>query len=638
MLKNRKEYFQFTLTLLIFCITAVALFSSGCASQTTQAADTTIDVGDNAYTEWKNDTYTTIKLEETKATVDGDGAEAKDSTVTISKAGTYVISGKLTNGSIVVNSSTDGTVRLVLNGAEIHSETSSPIYIKDAGKAIISLEPDTTNTLSDGTNRVYDDTANSEPDAVVFSKSDLSFNGTGSLTVTAQSGDGIKCKDALMMVEGTYTVTSADDGIVGRDSAQFAGGTYTVKATGDGIKATNDEDASQGKVLIGSGTYTITAGADGIQAVTDLTVKDGQFTINTGGGSANALTKTDTGMDPGMKQSDETSTTTDTGSYKGFKSSGTLTLDGGTYKLDTKDDAVHANDSVTINQGTLDIASGDDGIHADNTLTINNGTLTISKSYEGLEGSNITIKGGTIKVTASDDGVNVAGGDGSSTSSDRADASDFSSTSSNNTLTMDGGTLIVSADGDGLDANGSITMTGGTVLVDGPTNDGNAALDYDGTFDISGGTFVAAGSSGMAQAPSTSSTQGAICMTFTDAQNAGTMVNVSDSSGKSLISYTPSKTYSNIVISSPDIKKGSSYSLSTGGSDNGTQNGELVTGGTYSGGSQVVSYTQSDTVIGLSPSGVTDLPTGMNGGGGGQGQGDQGGGAPGGGGPGGAAQ
>lgn len=626
-LRHQNNYSSFIIALIIFFAMATALLSAGCSSQTASASTTTsAEVGDNAYTDWKSGTYTTIKLSDTSASVDGDGAAASGSTVTISKAGTYVISGNLSDGSIIVDSSGDGTVRIVLNGATIHSETSSPIYVKQAGKTMISLEAGTTNTVSDGSTRTYTDTANQEPDATIFSKDDLVFNGTGSLTVKANAGDGIKSKDSLIMVEGTYNITSADDGILGKDTVQIFGGTYTINASGDGIKATNDTDSTKGNVTINGGTFNITAGADGIQAATDIAIKDGAFTITTGGGSANALTKTDTQQQPGMAQSDESSSSTsDTGSYKGLKATKTITVDGGTFKLDTKDDALHTNDTITINKGTFDISSGDDGIHADTTLNINDGTINITKSYEGLEASNITINGGTSKVVASDDGINVAGGDGSSTSTDRAQSSSFSSTSENNLLTINGGTVTVDAGGDGLDANGSIKMTGGTVLVGGPTDDGNAALDYDGTCDITGGTLVAVGSSGMALAPSTSSTQGAICMTFSSTQSAGTVVNLSDSSGKNILSYTPTKSFSSIVISSSSIAKGSSYVLSTGGSDTGTKTGNMITGGTYSGGTKVVSFTQSDTVTGLNESGVTSLPTGMGGGMGGQSGGASGG-------------
>lgn len=629
--KAHKELYKLGLCLLVFILMGSILLFSGCTAQEESTQEETAqstEVGDNAYTSWKNETYTTITLNGTTATVDGEGAQTKDGLVTVTQPGIYVISGSLTNGSIVVNSTTDGTVRLVLNGATIHSDTSAPIYIKAAGKAMISLEPGTTNTLSDGTAYTYSDTANQEPDAALFSKDDLAINGTGTLKVTSTAGDAIKGKDEVILVEGTYEITAADDGIMGKDRLQIFGGTYTITASGDGLKATNDTDASSGTIAIAGGTYTITAGADAIQAVTALTIADGDFTIKTGSGSTAVVASSESAMPmgPGVQQADET--TEDTGSYKGLKCTGALKVSGGTFNLDTQDDAVHANDTVTIDGGTFTIASGDDGIHGDTTLTINGGTVTINQSYEGLEAGDITINDGTIKVVASDDGINVAGGDGSTTTDDRAGAGNFNETGGSNTLTIAGGTTYVDATGDGLDANGSIAITGGIVLVDGPTNTGNGALDYDGTCDISGGILVAAGASGMAQAPSTSSTQGAIGMTYDSVQAGGTMVNLTDSSGKSILSYTPSKDYSAISISAPDIKSGESYVLSSGGSDSGTAIDALVQGGSYSGGTQVVSFTMSSTVMGLSPSGESTLSDGMGGGGAPGGAGGGRGGAP----------
>ncbi|MGL4547802.1 carbohydrate-binding domain-containing protein, partial [Eubacterium aggregans] len=303
--------------------------------------------------------------------------------VTISSAGTYVVSGSISDGSLVVDSSSEGTVRVVLNGATITSANSAPIYVKNAGKAMISLDPGTTNTLTDGSTYTYTDTANQEPDATIFSKDNLVFNGTGSLKVTRNAGDAIKGKDDLFIVEGTFDITAADDAIIGKDLTQIEGGTLSINAGWDGIKATNDTDTTKVAVTLNGGTYTIAAGADGVQAVTDLTVGGGSYTITTVGGSANALTKTNTQMCHGASQSTSDTDPSDTGSYKGLKSTGQIMVNGGTFKLDTKDDALHANNTITINSGEITAASGDDGIHADTTITINDGTINITKSYEG---------------------------------------------------------------------------------------------------------------------------------------------------------------------------------------------------------------------------------------------------------------
>lgn len=559
---NKK--YSFFLSIGLFLTVALILLFSGCAKKTAETTNASI-AGDNAYTDWRSGAYTTITLGSSSATVEGEGAAVSGGVVTISSAGTYVVSGSISDGSLVVDSSTDGTVRVVLNGATITSANSAPIYVKNAGKAMISLEPGTTNTLTDGNTYTYTDTANQEPDATIFSKDNLVFNGTGSLKVIGNAGDAIKGKDDLLIVEGTFDITAADDGIIGKDLTQIEGGTLTINAGGDGIKATNDTDTTKGAVTLNGGTYTITAGADGVQAVTDLTVG------------------------------------------------------GGTFKLDTKDDALHANNTITINSGEITAASGDDGLHADTTLTINDGTINITKSYEGLESADVTIAGGIISVVASDDGINVAGGDGSSTSEERPGAGNFNETGGSNQLTITGGITTVNTGGDGLDANGSIAISGGITLVDGPTDSGNGALDYDGTCEVTGGVLITAGSSGMAQFPSEGSTVGTVAMTFSSTQAAGTLVNISDASGKSIVSYTPGKAFSTISISVPDLATGGSYILSTGGRDTGSVTSALVQGGSYSGGTAVVSFTLNSTLTGLNESGATTITNGMGGQGPGQG-------------------
>lgn len=559
---NKK--YSFFLSIGLFLTVALILLFSGCAKKTAETTNASI-AGDNAYTDWRSGAYTTITLGSSSATVEGEGAAVNGGVVTISSAGTYVVSGSISDGSLVVDSSTDGTVRVVLNGATITSANSAPIYVKNAGKAMISLEPGTTNTLTDGNTYTYTDTANQEPDATIFSKDNLVFNGTGSLKVIGNAGDAIKGKDDLLIVEGTFDITAADDGIIGKDLTQIEGGTLTINAGGDGIKATNDTDTTKGAVTLNGGTYTITAGADGVQAVTDLTVG------------------------------------------------------GGTFKLDTKDDALHANNTITINSGEITAASGDDGLHADTTLTINDGTINITKSYEGLESADVTIAGGIISVVASDDGINVAGGDGSSTSEERPGAGNFNETGGSNQLTITGGITTVNTGGDGLDANGSIAISGGITLVDGPTDSGNGALDYDGTCEVTGGVLITAGSSGMAQFPSEGSTVGTVAMTFSSTQAAGTLVNISDASGKSIVSYTPGKAFSTISISVPDLATGGSYILSTGGRDTGSVTSALVQGGSYSGGTAVVSFTLNSTLTGLNESGATTITNGMGGQGPGQG-------------------
>jgi len=690
---------------------------------------------DDTNVSWTEAESTMIKLNGTTATVTGSGAKAASGSVTISEAGTYVLSGELTNGQIVVNVADKGVVHLVLNGATIHDNDSAGIYIQKAGKAVITLEKGTQNAVSDGKTYVYADSSTDEPDAAIFSKADLTFNGAGQLTVTGNYNEGITSKDDLKIISGSINVKAADDGIKGKDMVAIQSGTITVDAAGDGIKSTNDTDASKGFVAIADGTFNIQSGCDGIQAETALVTDGGTYNIVTAGGSANAPAKVEegpggggfgggrggfggdgamnggtpptdmgtppdgeppadmpampnsngsnTGTQAGTGKSTNATTTTEEESIsaKALKAGTNLTVNGGTYTIDSMDDSLHSNSNVTVNDGTFNIQSGDDGIHADQALTINGGTIKIVKSYEGLEGAIITLNDGEVDVTASDDGVNAAG-DEATTSSTTAttsgkdtnnsssvidtnksvdtdtDTNSANSTgttgttstsnhsvqdtdasqqnrgpggmpgesSGNNELHINGGTLTVNAGGDGLDANGSITMTGGTVIVNGPTNNGNGALDYDGTFVISGGYLVAAGSSGMAQGTSDASTQNTIVMTFPETQKAGTLVHVQDSKGNNILTFAPAKDYQNVVVSSPDLAKDGSYVIFSGGTSTGKAVDGLYTGGTYSGGTQIVAFQSTSNVTWVNESGVTTARSGMGGFGGGNGQGGFGGG------------
>lgn len=574
---------------------------------------------DDYYTDWKNENPNYINLSGSSATVEGSGVEVSDNKITITVAGTYVISGKLDNGQIIVNSQDKETVRIVLNEAEINCNDSAPIYVKSADKVIISLEERTENTITDGTSYVLEDESTDEPNAALFSKDDLTINGTGKLTVNANYNNGITSKDDLKITGGTIIVKSADDGLMGKDIVAIIGGNININAGGDGIKSTNDTEEGKGIVAIEGGTFNITSTADGIQAKTSILITAGNFTINSGGGSTNAPVKAEEKM-MGPWGGSETTTTTEieaeSTSTKGIKSSSDITISGGTFNIDSADDAIHSNDTITIDGGDITIASGDDGIHSDTTLTINDGKVNITKSYEGIESAVINIDGGDIHVVASDDGINVAGGNDGSAVNGRPGQNNFS-VSSDYSLNINGGYLVVDAAGDGLDANGSIYMTGGTVIVNGPTDNGNGALDYDVVFEISGGFLVSAGSSGMAQGTSDSSTQYSIIMNYPQVQSAGTLVHLEDNEGNIIATFAPSKDYQSVVISSPNLKSDGTYTLYSGGTSTGTENDGLYSDGEYQEGTEVASFTISSSVTWLNESGVTEAQAGHGMGGGG---------------------
>lgn len=564
---------------------------------------------------WSESGTNSVLLTSNSMTFTGTGAKISGTELTISKGGTYVIKGKIDDGRIVVAADKDkDKVRLILDGADITCKTSSAIYVKSADKVIITLAAGTQNYLTDGEKYNFANAADTEPDAALFSADDLTVNGEGTLTINAKYNDAIKCKDDLKITGGNIIIKSVDDGITGKDSVSVKDAVISVEAGGDAVKATNAEDGAKGFVSIESGVFTLVAGTDGIQAETAVLITGGVFNIKTGGGSVNSSsgTKEGAGAPPSpWGQWGGGTKTTDTASAKAIKGAKEVNITGGTFVIDSSDDSIHSNGNVNIAGGAFDISSGDDGMHADTTLTVSNAQIDIKKSYEGLESTTINVNSGNIHIKASDDGLNAAGGNDGSAMGGRPGQGGFSAGSG--MINLRGGYLYVNADGDGLDANGSITMSGGTVIVCGPTNSGNGSLDYDGTFTKTGGTLIAAGSAGMAQSISSSSTSCAIMITFTSAQKAGTIIRITDGSGKDVATFAPEKTYQSVIISTPDIIKGGKYTISYAGACTGSATDGLYSGGEYTGGTELSSVTVSSYSTNV---GKTISPGGGGGGGG----------------------
>ncbi|MFK4565735.1 carbohydrate-binding domain-containing protein [Enterococcus sp. UD-01] len=524
---------------------------------------------DDSYDE-KN--VTKITLNNSAIKIDGSGATLKENVLSITAGGTYILEGEF-KGQVTINAN-DEAVHLVLNNVVITNESSSAIYVEQAKKVITTLVKGTKNTLTDGADYTFANAEETEPDAAFFSKDDLTINGNGTLTVTGNYNNGIRSKDDLVITNGTINVTAKNNALKGKDSVSIADGDFTLKTTeGDGIQANNATETDKGWIAIDGGTFTIEAGNDGVQAETNLSIATAKMTIKTAGGYD------DQAIDA-------------TASYKGLKASGNILIDEGTYSLNTADDAVHSNAAITINNGTFTIDSGDDGMHANTDLLLNDGKISVNNSYEGLEGAAVTLKGGTIAVKASDDGINAAGGSDSDSTDGAFGPDAFGEPGgggdSTKFIEITGGTIYVEADGDGIDSNGDIRMTDGTLVVNGPVDNGNGALDYDGSFTIDGGLFIASGSSGMAMSTSDSSSQASLSLYFDETQAAGTLINFKNAAGETIASIAPKKEFTHIAVSAPNLKVGDTVTIATGGQDNGSEQNGLYTGGSYTDGTELV--------------------------------------------------
>ncbi len=540
-------------------------------------------------------------------TLNGDNISCKSSdvnidgsTITIQKAGTYLLSGTLTAGNIIVDSDDKENVRLIFNGVEISNSTTTPLYIKNAEKTIVTLVDGTENTLSDGENYILDDESNNEPNGTIFSKDDLVINGLGSLTINANYNHGIQSKNLLKIISGNIDIISNGDSIIGKDGVIVKEAVINIESQEDGIKATKVEE-NKGYIYLDNPEITIKAKKNGIQAVTCLYVKDGKYNIETGETNENSQSNSDTSTDY---------------SRKGMKAGVDITIENGEYTIDSEDDGIHSNNSITVNAGTVNIASKDDGVHADTEFTINNGDIKVSESDEGLEAKYITINDGNIDITTSDDGINASSG--SSTTLDSGNAPGAGNRpempanengeedanagnrpempanensenilgnngrmmpgggqggfdeSDGSELVINGGIVHVNAGGDGIDSNGTITINGGEIYVDGPTSGGDGALDYADTCEINGGILVAAGSIGMAIAPTSGSTQYSVNAAFSKTYNGETKVTVKDSSGNEVLTYTPAKNFQSFVFSTDKLKSGETYTIYAGDTQEGT--------------------------------------------------------------------
>lgn len=474
---------------------AAAMITTGCGNkqtETTAAVETEAVKTEDTKAEndnvSKDETLITVESGEIKVS----GANSKDvsisgTTVTITDAGTYRLSGELSEGQISIEAGDKDDVRLVLDNFSITNCETAPINVVTSGNFFIELAEGSENAVEDKREALNQESSTANdggsgssesksdtPDAAIYSKSDIYITGTGSLTVKGGYCDGIHGKDALVISDDVkLDITAAEHGINGKDS---------------------------------------------------LEVQDGGITITSG------------------------------------------------------EDGLHSKGDVIISDGTLVIHAEDDGIHAETALIIDGGTVDVAESNEGLEGLSVTINGGTVRVKASDDGVNAAGG------SDESD--DIFAVTEGAAITINGGNVYVAAVGDGLDSNGNVVVTGGEIYIDGPEFGANGSLDYNGTGTITGGTFALTGSSGMFQSFSEDSTQIQLVVYYTEKQEAGTKITVTDSEGSVIYENAEStQAFEAFLLSSPELKQGETYTVKTGDQEETvTVEGNIATIGERTGG------------------------------------------------------
>ena len=538
-----------------------------------------------------------ITLNKTTATVSGSGVKADGSTITITEEGVYIVSGTLEDGQIIVDASDSDKVQIVLDGVHINCETNAAIYVREADKVFITLAENSSNTLGGGNE--YTQIDDNTVDGVIFSKSDLVCNGTGSLTIEADYKHGIVSKDDLVITGGTYKITAADNGITAKDQLKILDGSFDIDAANSAVKAKNADNAELGNIYIAGGIFTIEAEQDGFHATGSIVVDDGTITVNSGD--------------------------------DGFHAELDTIIRGGTILVEKSNEGLEGK-RVVVNGGDITVNASDDGINAansgdDGANAANSGDGGVNAANSGDDGANATNPGANAAGSGDDDSnaassnndssAAVNSGDDSSISgaadgkeppqmppdtengSDMQPSQDFdpeNAPSGGNApqnfdpgnapsdgdapqmmqggpggggnselyIKITGGTLTVSADGDGLDSNGGLLVTGGTTIVYGPTSDGDSALDYDGSAIVSGGILAAIGSAGMVESFDEASTQPVITYYCTETQSADTTITLTDSDGSALFTVTPEKAYASIVLTCPEMKLDATYTLAAG--------------------------------------------------------------------------
>ena len=472
-------------------------------------------------------TSTIITLNGDSISFQGEGVTVGNSTVTITQAGTYVISGNLNNGQIIVDAADTDDVRIVLENVNIHSETSAAIYVRNADKLIVTLPSGTTNTLSGGS--TYENIDENNIDGVIFSKDDLTINGEGILNINANYKHGIVSKNDLNIVGGTFNINSVSQALSGKDAVKIYGGVFNIESQGKGIKSENVDETEKGNIYITGGEFNLNTVDDALHTSGSIVIDGGNFTIKT--------------EDDGMHADKD------------------LVINGGNINITESYEGLEGY-KVVINGGDVNIVASDDGINAvnpDNTNTVEVTQETTSNTTTTEATQNTTNNMNTAPVPPTDASGMMAG-KMARPNTDNGMVNDPSAY-----IKITGGNTTVNASGDGIDSNGSVLITGGNLYVSGSSARGDGALDYNGVAKIEGGTVVAVGGIGMNQSFGSESTQYSISYSVNAQGSENNAVKLIDDSGNVVVSWeNPPKAYSSVVVSSPDLKQNGNYKLQTG--------------------------------------------------------------------------
>lgn len=501
---------------------------------------------------YEETTATKIILNGDSIAVSGEGTTSADNILTISKEGSYVVEGILKDGQIIIDAGDNDKIQLILNGASITCLSNAPIYIKNADKVFITLAEATDNSLVDGPEYLQSD--ENEVDGVIYSKSDLTLGGSGKLTISGNYKHGIVSKDELVITGGTYEINAVKDAINGKDCVKIKDGEFTLNAaTGNGIQSKNSEDTTKGYVYIAGGSIDIVSSVEGIEG-TAIVIEDGIININSSDDGFNAASP-----------STDTSTTT-------------TTVPTTVETAETTTEVITKSEIITANTFTVDDTDTEAMILSSATVEASTDNATVSRGPGGKKPGGAP-NGQTPDEDFPGGGIGGRGDFGGGENPFEVDENCY--------IQISGGTITINAQGDGIDSNGSLYISGGTIYVNGPTENMNASIDYVGTGEITGGTIVATGSAGMAQGFGETSTQCSMLYNLEASALADAAVTLTNSEGKEIIRFVPGKQYQSVVISSPELIQGETYTLTCG-----EQNTEITLSSITTRGGQSISMGQ----------------------------------------------
>lgn len=508
---------------------------SQAVEQETDVTKFTNDRFDEAdlYHDWTKSKTTIITMNEIGITHDGDetsGVTINGRDVTITKAGNFSLTGACADGTVTVDCEEEGNVRIILDNCSLTSQSGSALKIENADKVVVTSAFNTSNLLSDGQDDAGDDAA------CVTSKADLTFNGEGQLTILGNSKDAVSCDGDLKFTAGTYNINSKENGVVSTQGITLKNGSYTMQSNGAGFKTTSTDDG-KGFIGIETGSYMLITGGNAIDAAGSVYYLNGSLNIETGMGS----------------------TLSDGVVAKGVQAGANFEMYGGSAQLNTADDAVLVNGNVKIATGCLNISSQDDGIVAGEDIEIAGGSIVLSQCVEGFESNSVNLKGGFVDINATNDGINVCGGNDGSVKDERVGRNSIER-SGEGEISIDKTCINVKADADAIDVVGNLTVASGAVYLRGGQADGNSSVDCSKDYVIKSGNVNAAGMDAVVATPGEASNQNTVVLEYAGVQAPNAVVCIEDKKGNIVSCFAPAAPFSKAIISKETFKDGEKYS------------------------------------------------------------------------------